>query len=338
MSDLPESDGIEEPEIMTYIARPEDHGARLDKVLAARFSDLSRSRLKALIINGDVALDDASCTDPSRKVKEGMVLAVAVPPPVDDTPLPENIPLDILYEDDALLVINKQAGLVVHPGAGNPNGTLVNALLYHCGQSLSGIGGVRRPGIVHRLDKDTSGLMVAAKTDKAHQGLSAQLSDRTLGRHYKALVWGAPVPAKGFIDQPIGRHPSNRLKMAVNRKNGREAGTHYKVEERLGEAVSQVDCKLDSGRTHQVRVHMAYIRCPLLGDPLYGQPRNAGEAALKRAGYEPDQIAAILSFPRQALHAWKMSFVHPVSGQRMDWEAALPDDLVKLKKLLISKS
>ena len=335
MSDVSE-DITDDQDILSCTVQAEDDGARLDKVLATRFSDLSRSRLKALILEEAVMLDDAVCTDPSRKVKEGMVLTVAVPPPVDDVPVPENIPLDILYEDEALLVINKQAGLVVHPGAGNHSGTLVNALLYHCGDTLSGIGGVRRPGIVHRLDKDTSGLMVVAKSDAAHQALSAQLSDRTLGRHYKAVVWGVPYPAKGFVDQPIGRHPTHRLKMAVNHRNGRTAGTHYQLAESYEGAVSLVDCRLESGRTHQVRVHMAYIKHPLLGDPLYGVQRNAGEAALKKAGYEPDVIQEIMAFPRQALHAWKMAFIHPLSGAPMAFEAPLPEDLGFLINLLKS--
>ncbi|PJB69032.1 MAG: RNA pseudouridine synthase [Alphaproteobacteria bacterium CG_4_9_14_3_um_filter_47_13] len=332
MSQNPD-DFTDDEDILTCIVQEEDHDARLDKMLAQRFPDFSRSRLKALILEGAVSLDGVRCTDPSCKVKKEMVLAVTVPPPVDGIPEAENIPLEILYEDDALLVVNKQVGLVVHPGAGHYTGTLVNALLYHCGDSLSGIGGVRRPGIVHRLDKDTSGLMVVAKSDQAHQALSAQLADRTLGRHYKAVVWGVPL-RKGFIDQPIGRHAGNRLKMSVNHKNGREAGTHYQLGQSYHGTVSLVDCWLESGRTHQVRVHMAFIKHPLLGDTLYGQQRNSGESALKKAGYEPDVIAEILAFPRQALHAWRMGFIHPLSGEEMFFEAPLPEDLTRLLSLL----
>lgn len=335
MSNYSEDDD-DDPDILTCTVQEEDDGQRLDKVLAVRFDDLSRSRLKALILDGEVMIDGAACTNPSQKVKEGAVLTLAVPPPVDDTPEPEDIPLDIVYEDDALLVINKQAGLVVHPGAGNWSGTLVNALLHHCGDTLSGIGGVRRPGIVHRLDKETTGLMVVAKTDEAHHGLSAQLSDRTLGRHYKALVWGVPQLLKGSVDQPIGRHPNSRMKMAVTHKNGRAAVTHYQLDEKYGAAASLLDCRLESGRTHQIRVHMAYIKHPLLGDPLYGIQRTAGQALLKKDGFEPEIAAQILGFPRQALHAWQIHFVHPLSGEQMDFEAPIPADMFSLINLLKS--
>lgn len=326
----------EESGLLTCVTAAEDNGERLDKVLAVRFPDLSRSRLKALVLEGEVSVNDEICRDPSRKMKEGVVLSLAVPPPVESTPEPENIPLEIVYEDEALLVINKQAGLVVHPGAGNWSGTLVNALLYHCGDTLSGIGGVRRPGIVHRLDKDTTGLMVVAKSDLAHQALSAQLADRTLGRHYKALVWGRPQLSKGSVDQPIGRHPAARLKMAVNRKNGREAVTHYTVDDHYGEAASLLDCRLESGRTHQVRVHMAYIKHPLLGDPLYGLQDNAATSLLKRSGYGEEVVEDILAFPRQALHAWKLHFLHPLQDEEMTFEAPLPDDMLRLISVLES--
>jgi len=331
MSDLENDENI-----LTCTALAEDGGQRLDKVLAVRFPDLSRSRLKALILEGEVSVNDETCTDPSRKVKEGMALALAVPPPLDATPEPEDIPLNIIYEDEALLVIDKQAGLVVHPGAGNWSGTLVNALLHHCGDTLSGIGGVRRPGIVHRLDKDTTGLMVVAKSDEAHQGLSAQLADRTLGRHYKALVWGRLQTAKGHVDQPIGRHPNARLKMTVTRQNSRPAVTHYAVEERYGEAASLLDCQLESGRTHQVRVHMAYIKHPLLGDPLYGLQDNAAASFLRKGGYGDEEMAEILAFPRQALHAWKIHFIHPLEGEEMEFEAQVPADMRKLINILES--
>lgn len=325
--DFDETDAVQ---VMTCTAKAEDQGQRFDRVLALRFPDFSRARLKNLILEGAVRLNDAICTDPSRKVASGALLEVAVPPAMDYAPAAENIPLSILYEDDDLLVIDKQAGLVVHPGAGNFTGTLVNALLYHCGDTLSGIGGVRRPGIVHRLDKDTSGLMVAAKSDMAHQGLSAQLADRTLSRHYKALIWGVPSLSKGVVDQPIGRHPANRLKMAVTRKDGREARTHYHVLHRYANAASLIDCKLETGRTHQIRVHMAYIRHPLAGDPLYGLARNAAESMLKKAGYEEADRMAILAFPRQALHAFQIGFIHPRSGKEMSFKTELPADMQNL--------
>jgi len=331
-----QTDIVDESEMLTCAAQAEDNNQRLDKVLALRFPDLSRSRLKALILEGEVSVDEQVCLDPSRKVKEGMVLTLAVPPPLDAVPEPENIPLSIVYEDDALLVIDKQAGLVVHPGAGNYSGTLVNALLYHCGDTLSGIGGVRRPGIVHRLDKDTTGLMVVAKSDAAHQALSDQLADRTLGRHYKALVWGKPQLSKGFVDQPIGRHPTARLKMTVTRKNGREAVTHYVVDTHYGDAASLLTCRLESGRTHQVRVHMAYIKHPLIGDPLYGLQDNAGGSLLRRSGYGQDAIGRVLAFPRQALHAWKIHFVHPLTEEEMEFEAPIPQDMTFLINLLES--
>ncbi len=312
-----------------------DNLARLDKFLAEQCTDLSRSRIKALILEGAVTVNDSPCRAPAHKIKTGQSITVAIPPPVDDTPRAENIPLDIVYEDDDLLVINKPAGLVVHPGAGNWESTLVNALLYHCGNSLSGIGGVRRPGIVHRLDKDTSGLMLAAKSDKAHAGLSAQLSDRTLSRCYRALAWGVPDLRCGTVDQPIGRHPTNRLKMAVTSHSGaREAVTHYEIKDTYGKAASLIECKLETGRTHQIRVHMAHIRHPLMGDPFYGAQPTAMAAALKKGGYSPEATDLIMNFPRQALHAFRISFIHPLSGEEMSFEAPPPDDFRTLQERL----
>ncbi len=301
-------------------------GGRLDKILAGLCPGLSRTRLKALIQAGEVTVDGDVCADPSAPVAPGQRLGVTVPAPVKHYPEPENIPLSIVYEDAHLLVIDKQAGLVVHPGAGNHAGTLVNALLYHCGDTLSGIGGVLRPGIVHRLDKDTTGLMVVAKSDVAHRGLAAQLSDRSLSREYKALVWKIPTPPVGRIAADIARSAANRQKMAVARRNGRFAATQYKTVERYGQAAALVTCKLETGRTHQVRVHMAHIGHPLIGDPLYGLQTTAQRALLKKAGAADDVIAAVLNFPRQALHASKIGFVHPVLGAYMTYESALPED------------
>ncbi len=312
----------------------EDEIGRIDKVLGRMSEDLSRARIQVLIAEGQVFLNGMACVQASRKVAAGDIIEVRVPPAAPSNPQPENISLDILYEDNDIIVINKPAGLVVHPGAGNSQGTLVNALLYHCADSLSGIGGVMRPGIVHRLDKETSGVMLAAKNDKAHQGLAAQLEDRSLSRLYKALVLGVPVPRAGFIDQPLGRDHRNRLKMAVNARNGKAAKTHYTVTQTYHDVLSLLECRLESGRTHQIRVHMSFLGYPLVGDPLYGPQPTALRAALKRGGYSVEIIEEITGFSRQALHAAVIRFIHPVSGQAMEFEAPLPEDFDKLLKLL----
>lgn len=332
-SPIPEEDALD-GDILSVTVMAEQAGERLDKALALLCPDHSRTRLKALIDEGVVTVNGAPAESAKFKVSEGDVLDALIPPAIDDTPTPENIPLDIVYQDDDLLVINKQAGLTVHPGAGQHAGTLVNALLYHAGDSLSGIGGVKRPGIVHRLDKDTSGLMVVAKHDRAHQGLSAQLSDRTLGRIYESLVWRVPVPIKGTVDQPIGRHPSHRLKMSVRGQDGREAATHYMVEERFGDVAARVQCVLESGRTHQIRVHMTYLRHPLIGDPLYGLARQEAAAILSRSNLTDKAAEGILNFPRQALHAKEIHFIHPVTDEEMSFEADVPDDMAGLARLL----
>lgn len=322
----PEENDSEE-DVIALVADDEAAGQRLDRWLADQIPDLSRTRLKQLILQGAVLAGDKVCSDPAMKIRPGMALTIAVPPPEDDHPVPENISLNIVYEDDDLLVIDKQAGMVVHPAAGHRQGTLVNALLYHCGDSLSGIGGVKRPGIVHRLDKDTSGLMLVAKNDRAHKGLAAQLADRTLSRLYHALVWGVPTLRCGRIEEPIGRHPVSRQKMAVNRRHGRTAATRYEVQKIFGEGTAALaECKLETGRTHQVRVHMAHIGHPLIGDPVYGLQPTAAKALLKKGGYS-DQAAAILAFPRQALHARRIGFIHPESGEVMDFESPFPADL-----------
>jgi len=307
--------------------------SRLDKALAVLCPALSRTRLKSLIEQGLVGVNGVDITLPKHKVFGGDVIKIAIPPAVDDTPEAQNIPLDIVYEDNDLLVINKPCDLVVHPGAGNPDGTLVNALLHHCGDSLSGIGGVKRPGIVHRLDKETSGLLVVAKNDFAHQGLSAQLADRSLSRIYKALVWKVPNLIKGSVDASIDRHKTNRTKMAVRYAGGRDAITHYHVEKSYGEAMSWITCKLETGRTHQIRVHMQHIKHPLVGDPVYGLARQEGGSLLNRSGYSPEIRDEILAFPRQALHAAEIGFIHPRSEEEMHFSADLPDDFAHLKKL-----
>lgn len=316
----------------------EQGGRRLDAALAALAGGaLSRTRLHDLIVAGAVTAGagGAARTDPARKVAAGEIYCVVAPEPAPSEILPEAIPLNILYEDAHLLVIDKPAGLVVHPGAGHWSGTLVNALLHHCGASLSGIGGVQRPGIVHRLDRETSGVMLAAKTDAAHRALADQLADRTLSRVYRALILGRPVPPLGAIDISIGRHPSDRLKMAAGVRGGRAARTHYRVLESFGEGASLVECRLESGRTHQIRVHMAHIRHPVIGDPLYGPQKTALTAALRRAGRDEDTVAAALGFPRQALHAFGISFIHPESGEEMAFSAPLPGDMQALVERII---
>ena len=309
-------------------------GLRLDKFVAGQCDDLSRARVQGLIQDGHVRLDGQECTNTSQKLKAGSVVELTVPALREAEPEPEDIPLDIVYEDNDMLVINKQVGLVVHPGAGNWSGTLVNALLHHCGDTLSGIGGVIRPGIVHRLDKDTSGLMVVAKHDQAHQFLSAQLADRSLSRHYYALVWKVPAHKKGVVDASIGRHPSQRQKMAANARNGRNALTHYMVRERYHDAAALVECKLETGRTHQVRVHMAHIGHPLIGDPAYGLQDNAGEALLRKSGYDDGVFTSIIDFPRQALHAFKIGFIHPRAKKEMSFEIDFPEDMKVIKSIL----
>ncbi len=324
----------EKNETYRFIIDESYAGSRADKALSLLCEDLSRSRVQALIDDGQVIINGAALKAASRKLEVGDVLEIDIPPPVPCDPEAEDILLDVVFEDEYLLVINKAAGMVVHPGAGHQSGTLVNALLHHCGEELSGIGGVMRPGIVHRLDKNTTGLMVVAKTDKAHKGLSEQLSDRSLSRVYKALVFKVPVPPKGKVNRPIGRHPTNRQKMAINEKNGREAITHYKIERSFGEACSLVECKLETGRTHQIRVHMATLGNFLIGDSLYGPQPTALKAALKKEGYEGDVIDPIAAFDRQALHAQSIKFIHPVTKEAMTFEKAIPEDMGNLLKLL----
>lgn len=317
----------------TYTITDDEAGMRLDKALAKLAPDLSRSRIQSLIDEGALTVNALPCSTASRKVKKGSVVELIVPPLKDAEPQAEDIPLDVVFEDEHVLVINKPAGLVVHPGAGNQSGTLVNALLHHCKDDLSGIGGVARPGIVHRLDKDTSGLLIVAKHDKAHQGLSAQLQDRSLTRIYDAIVLGVPVPIKGQVDMPIGRDPHNRLKMSVRPRGGKEARTHYLVKENFGDVFSHIECKLESGRTHQIRVHMQSIKHPLIGDPLYGPQKTALVAALKRGDYDEND-AQILDFPRQALHARHLSFIHPATEETLNFEIQPPEDFSKLLKYL----
>jgi 23S rRNA pseudouridine1911/1915/1917 synthase len=283
-----------------------------------------------LIEEGRVSADGATITEPSYRVKPGQTFTTQVPEAVPYEPEGQEIPLDILFEDSELIVIDKPAGLVVHPAPGNPDLTLVNALIAHCGDSLSGIGGVRRPGIVHRLDKDTSGVMVAAKTDRAHHALSRQFEKRTAERAYLAVAWGMPTPSHGRIEGNIGRDPRNRKKMAVVPDGkGKPAATSYRIAKRFGVWASLVECRLETGRTHQVRVHMTHIGHPLLGDTLYGR---ATKARIK--GLPDDIVAAMRSFPRQALHARLLTFKHPESREILSFETELPSDLKNLCDIL----
>lgn len=307
-------------------------GERLDRALHALAPALSRTRIKALIQQGRVVCREETATDPAAKVKAGECYTLTVPAPEDPVPKAEHIALNILHEDEDLIVIDKPAGLVVHPAPGHAGGTLVNALIAHCGESLSGIGGVKRPGIVHRLDKDTSGVMVAAKNDAAHKALAAQFSKHTVERAYLALVAGCPAPLEGEIEGPIGRHPKNRKKMAVLEGKGRAALTRYRVNEVFranGKVVAAlVECTLETGRTHQVRVHMAHIGHPVIGDPLYS--RGRAPKALK--GTEAGE--AIENFSRQALHAARLSFTHPRTKQRLTFTSPPPSDMKALHNAL----
>jgi len=306
-------------------AGPDDAGARLDRLLAAGLPGLSRSRVKVLLEAGRVTAGGATISDPAYRVKPGQTFAIIVPEPVEALPVGQPIALDIVYEDADLIVIDKPAGMVVHPAPGNPDATLVNALIAHCGASLSGIGGVRRPGIVHRLDKDTSGLMVAAKNDPTHRALAEAFAARRVERAYLAVVWGMPAPRAGEIAGNIGRHPTNRKKMAVVARGGKAALTRYRVRRPLGLSASLVECRLATGRTHQIRVHLAAIGHPVVGDPLYGRATPERLAALA-----PPARAAAAGFKRQALHAFLLGFEHPRTAETVRWESKLPRDIIAL--------
>lgn len=292
-------------------------GKRLDSVLAGMMPEYSRSFIQKLFENGSITVGGDPCSEKKRKAAAGDIVEITIPQPERLEVEAEDIPLDIVYEDDELLVVDKSAGMVVHPAPGNHSGTLVNALMYHCGDALSSINGVIRPGIVHRIDKDTSGLLMVAKTDRAHNALSAQLAEHSITRRYKAIVYSNIKEDEGTVDKPIGRDPGNRLRNAVVYTNSKNAVTHYRVLERFG-GFTLVEAVLETGRTHQIRVHMAYIRHPLLGDTLYGPAKN-------RYGAK-----------RQMLHAGVLGFVHPVTGEYMEFNSPLPQDfedvLAKLRK------
>ncbi|GAO38305.1 ribosomal large subunit pseudouridine synthase D [Sphingomonas changbaiensis NBRC 104936] len=301
----------------------EAEGWRLDRALAAALPTLSRERIKALISSGQVRRSDgANPRDPAIKARAGESFAVEVPEPRPAHNEAQDLGLVVVYEDEHLIVIDKPAGMVVHPAAGNPDGTLVNALLHHCAGNLSGIGGVARPGIVHRIDKDTSGLLVAAKTDRAHEGLAKQFAAHSIDRRYKAIVAGLPK-GQGTIEANLARSDANRKKVAiVGEGRGKRAVTHWRLEQALRDS-ALVECRLETGRTHQVRVHMASIGHPLLGDPVYGRSRPATRELLKR-----------LRFERQALHAARLGFVHPITSQTLAFDSAMPADMQELLSAL----
>ena len=326
---------LDEDNAWEVVAGPDDAGKRIDAFLAGALALFSRNRIKDLILEGAVQLNDKPCTEPKTRLRDGDKAVLVAPPPVEAEPQPENIPLDILYEDEHLIVIDKPAGMVVHPAPGSPSGTLVNALIHHCGASLTGIGGVKRPGIVHRLDKDTTGVMVAAKTEAALNHLQAQFADHgrsgPLERIYTAFIWGRMQAHAGSIEAKLGRDANNRLKQAV-RKDGREAITHFQTLARFGAEtwdVTVIDCLLETGRTHQIRVHMAHIGHPLVADPLY-----ASGYATKANTLPADLRQIVTGLGRQALHARLLGFEHPETGEEMLFESPLPPDLAAFEEAL----
>jgi 23S rRNA pseudouridine1911/1915/1917 synthase len=294
---------------------------------------MSRSRLRQLLDEGRVSRGGETIRDPNHRVKPGEHYKIDVPEPLPAAPQGQNIPLSVVYEDGDLIVIDKPAGLVVHPAAGNPDGTLVNALIAHCGASLKGVGGEIRPGIVHRLDKDTSGLLIAAKTERAMHSLAKQFASHTIERAYHAVVWGSPRLGEGRIETQIGRNPFDRKRMGVIRAGGKLAVTRYHVVERFGEPTrpiaSLIECRLETGRTHQIRVHLTHLGHPLIGDPTYGRGRAAPRA---KTPAEAEAYRIVTEFPRQALHAWLLGFHHPTLHKTMQFQSDMPADL----KLLLS--
>lgn len=306
-----------------------EKGQRMDKFLAANVAGVSRSQIQRLIALGCLSCDDEVIVDNSFKVRTGDVYQLEIPEPDEAVPQAEDIPLDVVYEDDDLIVVNKPAGMTVHPAPGAYSGTLVNALLFHCRGGLSGIGGVKRPGIVHRIDKDTSGLIVAAKNDLAHRGLCEQFFVHSIERTYFAVVYGLPNPLQGRIEANIGRSPYDRKKMAVVQTGGKTAATNYKTVQNFNGSAALVQCNLETGRTHQIRVHMASIGCNLIGDKLYEKSKKTS-LKFSSAG----QKAYVNAFPRQALHATTLGFVHPCSGERLCFSSEFPADFAELIDVL----
>jgi len=326
MTSHPSVDG----EIRNIRARADDAGSRLDRFLAKGFPDISRSRLQALINEGAVEADGTTIKDAARRVKPDEAFRIVIPPPTAPEPEAQDIPLNVLYEDSDVIVIDKPVGLVVHPAAGNPDGTLVNALLAHC-KDLKGVGGVARPGIVHRLDKDTSGVLVAAKNERAMRSLGKQFAAHVVERAYNAVVWGVPRQREGLIEGNLGRSPFDRKRIAVLRDAGKEARTRYRVLERFGAPdrpfAALIECRLETGRTHQIRVHLAHIGHPLIGDATYGRARQVPRA---RSPEETQAYETAQNFPRQALHAGLLGFHHPGLNRPMCFESPWPEDFTCL--------
>lgn len=309
----------------TAIVNKKYNGWRIDKFLTASFPDISRSQIQRLLNEGNVSCNGAVIEDNSCKVRENETYQLIIPEPEDAVPEPEDIPLEIVYEDDDLVVVNKPAGMTVHPAPGSPRGTLVNALLHHCQGRLSGIGGVKRPGIVHRIDKDTSGLLVVAKNDTAHKNLCEQFARHSIERTYYALVFGVPNPTNGRIETLIGRSPYDRKKMAIVKKNGKNAITNYKTLEVFKSLASLVQCNLETGRTHQIRVHMSSLGCNLIGDQLYEKNKK-----INAKGVNESAKLYINNFPRQALHAISLGFIHPKTKKTLQFSSELPLDFKEL--------
>ena len=323
---------MSEPDYFTFKSASKHGKWRIDRYITDQLTDLkiSRSRVKTLIKDGNLSCDGKIVNDPSSSVKSSCSYNLTIPPIIDDIPKPEKIVLNILYEDADLIVLNKPAGLVVHPAPGTKHGTLVNALLYHCGKELTGIGGVARPGIVHRLDKDTSGVMVVAKSEEAHYGLSNLFAIHQINRRYEALCWGTPTKISATIDAPIGRHPIDRKKQTIS-ENGRNAITHYKVLRTFPPFGCRVECNLETGRTHQIRVHLNSIGHSIIGDSMYGRPQRIAQMPDKSS---KEALMLIRSFSRQALHASELGFVHPVSKKNLNFKAPVPDDFHTLETQL----
>jgi 23S rRNA pseudouridine1911/1915/1917 synthase len=336
MSDTENSHDVISGDRRTALAGEDHAGWRLDRFLAAALPDFSRSRLKQLLDEGAVFLapqgqQSRTIKDANHRVKPGENYAVTIPPTAPAVPQGQDIPLEVVYEDKDLIVINKPAGLVVHPAAGNPDGTLVNALIAHCGPGVLRIGGEERPGIVHRLDKDTSGLLVAAKTERAMASLAKQFANHTIERAYNAVVWGAPRDTTGLIESQIGRSPFDRKRMTVLRAGGKRAATRYKVIDKFGPGerpfAALIECRLETGRTHQIRVHLTHLGHPLIGDPQYGRNRVAPKP---KSPFQERAFTAAANFPRQALHAFVLGFQHPSLHKTLRFEAPWPADFAEL--------
>jgi 23S rRNA pseudouridine1911/1915/1917 synthase len=318
-----------EENLLTFFVTEEEKGERLDKFLSMCDENLSRTRIKKLFEQGNIKIENSSKQSLSYKLKGGEKIIINIPPAVPATPMAVEMPLNIVYEDEHLIIIDKPAGLVMHPAPGNENNTLVNGLLAHCKDGLSGIGGVKRPGIVHRIDKETSGLVVVAKDDFTHNHLSKQFADHSIKRAYKAIIWGLLTPKSGTVTGNIGRNPKDRKKMALVTNGGKHAITHYKTLKNFSLSASLVECRLETGRTHQIRVHMTSLGHPLIGDKTYG-----GSQKLNKSRLSEEQVSYIKNFPRQALHAYELGFTHPKTQKEVFYTSSLPNDFNELLSIL----